>query len=302
MQEFSRRQPAGVVIKASYLLRSGLYAVAFLTPCVIYSDCSIVPKTPVMLHCPDTPIIHSGEATFYDYVVGSGSCSFDSTDTASDDSMVGAMNQYDYLNSQICGACLSVTGPRATILIRIVDLCPGCVKGGIDLSPNAFLLIADTSQGRVPITWHVVAYNAVGAIVYHFKAESSQWWTAVQIRNHRYPIYSLEYQTPENNFKQVSRVDYNYFVEQSGMGRVRIPFASPMFMDTFLLIVQSRFSRTAAYRGTASFLLAASKDSCISAKKSPFLIKKWHEKQPCSARSVGRVLTATPKRRKFPVR
>ena len=172
----------------------------------------------MVLHCPDTPMIHSGEATFYDSVVGSGSCSFDSTDTMIDESMVGAMNQYDYLNSQICGACLSVTGPSGTILIRIVDMCPGCGKGGIDLSPKAFLLIADTSLGRVPITWQVVAYNVVGPVVYHFKDGSSQWWTAVQIRNHRYPIYSLEYLNSENSFKQVNRVDYNYFVEPSGMG------------------------------------------------------------------------------------
>ena len=218
MSWLSGRQFAEVVIKVSSLLHSGFYVFALLILCIDCSDCSIAPKTPVILRCPETPVIHTGEATFYNYIIGSGSCMFDSTDTAIDDSMVGAMNQYDYLNSQICGACLSVTGPKGTILIRVVDMCPGCGIGGIDLSPKAFSQIADTADGRVPITWQVVAYNTAGPIVYHFKDGSSQWWTAVQIRNHRYPIYSLEYLTSQNEFKQVNRVDYNYFVEPLGMG------------------------------------------------------------------------------------
>ncbi len=57
-----------------------------------------------------------------------------------------------------------------------------------------------------------------GNIIYHFKDGSNQWWTAVQIRNHRYPIATLEYLTPQGTYKSVQRLDYNYFVETSGMG------------------------------------------------------------------------------------
>ena len=55
-------------------------------------------------------------------------------------------------------------------------------------------------------------------ILCHFKEGSNQWWTAVQIRNHRYPIGTLEYMKPDGTYKGVNRVDYNYFVEPSGMG------------------------------------------------------------------------------------
>ena len=172
------------------------------------------PETSI-LECPATPVVHSGDATFYTYASGAGACSFDSTPN---DLMVGAMNPIDYAGSQLCGAYVSVTGPKGTIQIRIVDLCPGCSAGSIDLSPSAFAKIADTSLGRVPITWQVIPYPSNNPIVYHFKDGSSQWWTAVQIRNHLYPIYSLEYRTAQKTFKSVSRVDYNYFVESGGMG------------------------------------------------------------------------------------
>lgn len=167
------------------------------------------------MQCPAAPVVHSGDATFYTYASGAGACSFDST---LNDLMVGAMNAIDYAGSQMCGAYVSVTGPLGTIQIRIVDLCPGCSAGGIDLSPSAFAKIADTSLGRVPIKWQVIPSMAITPIVYHFKDGSSQWWTAVQIRNHRYPIYSFEYLTAQKTFESVDRATYNYFVESGGMG------------------------------------------------------------------------------------
>jgi expansin (peptidoglycan-binding protein) len=179
------------------------------------SDKSVTVKEPAPLQCPTAPIIHSGEATFYTFASGAGACMFDSTPN---DLMIGAMNSIDYAGSAECGACVRVTGQRGTILIRIVDLCPECPQGHIDLSPLAFSYLADTSVGRIPITWEVVDCSAPGPIVYHFKDGSNQWWTAVQIRNHRYPIHSLEYLTSERTFKSVQRTGYNYFVEPSGMG------------------------------------------------------------------------------------
>jgi expansin (peptidoglycan-binding protein) len=175
---------------------------------------SLVMQSPVF-RCPDTAVVHTGQATFYTFASGAGACMFDSTPG---DLMVGAMNMTDYQGSVACGECVSLTGPKGTIMIRVVDLCPECPKGNIDLSPLAFSKIADTALGKVPITWQLVDCGVTGPILYHFKDGSSQWWTAVQIRNHRYPIGSLEYMTSAGTYKYVNRVDYNYFVEPSGMG------------------------------------------------------------------------------------
>lgn len=158
---------------------------------------------------------HTGEATYYNEADGGGNCSFDPTPQ---DLMVGAMNHTDYANSAICGAYVELAGPNGTIIIRIVDQCPECPAGNIDLSPSAFSKIAELSKGRVPITWRIVSPDISGPIRYQFKEGSSQWWTAVQIRNHRNPIATFEYLDKSGQFKVVPREDYNYFVESSGMG------------------------------------------------------------------------------------
>jgi expansin (peptidoglycan-binding protein) len=170
--------------------------------------------TPTVLNCADTPAVHHGEATYYTFANGAGACCFDSTP---DDLMVGAMNQPDYAGSYVCGSCVEVTGPKGTVTLRIVDLCPECPAGNIDLSPSAFAKIADIALGRVPISWHLIPCGVTGPLVYHFKDGSNQWWTALQIRNHRYPVSEVAY-LDKGQFVSVPRTSYNYFVAENGMG------------------------------------------------------------------------------------
>jgi expansin (peptidoglycan-binding protein) len=132
--------------------------------------------------------------------------------------MVAAMNAVDYAASAACGACVAVDGPDGSVTVRIVDQCPGCPEGDVDMSPQAFELIAPLEAGRVPITWRYVACGLSGPIVYHFKEGSNPFWTAVQIRNHRYPIATVEYRNANGGYTQMAREDYNYFLEAAGMG------------------------------------------------------------------------------------
>ena len=158
---------------------------------------------------------HQGDATYYDFADGSGNCGFPATPN---DLMVGAMNHTDYADSAVCGACVQLTGPNATITVRVVDQCPECPQGDIDLSPSAFSQIADLSAGRVSIAWQYVPCDVQGPVIYHFKDGSNPWWTAVQIRNHRNAIAMFEVKQGDGSWKPVSRVDYNYFVDDQGMG------------------------------------------------------------------------------------
>ncbi|ORY99934.1 RlpA-like double-psi beta-barrel-protein domain-containing protein-containing protein [Syncephalastrum racemosum] len=95
----------------------------------------------------------SGDGTFY--TVGLGSCGTDD----SDHDMVAALNAPQMgssgnpNNNPNCGKKAKVKGPKGTVTVKIVDTCPPCKKGGLDLSPAAFGKIADYAQGRVPITW-----------------------------------------------------------------------------------------------------------------------------------------------------
>ncbi len=169
----------------------------------------------VMVAPPAANPVYRGEATYY-YATGGGACSFD---PSPDDLMVAAMNAAQYDNAAFCGAYVRVTGPKGAVTVRVVDLCPGCHAGDLDLSEEAFGEIAELAQGRVPITWQVVSPALSGPVAYHFMAGSNQWWTAVQIRNHRNPVAGLEYPRTDGEWVSVPRTSWNYFVQSSpGMG------------------------------------------------------------------------------------
>jgi expansin len=158
------------------------------------------------------PVV-SGKITYYD-ATGDGACMFG---PSPNDLMVGAMNQPQYLSSEACGACAQITGPLGTITVRIVDLCPECQSGHIDLSQQAFAKLADPKLGVVNVTWRYVPCPVTGPIAYRFKEGSSQWWTAIQVRNTRYAVKTLEAKQG-GSFVAVPRLSYNYFVAGSGLG------------------------------------------------------------------------------------
>jgi expansin (peptidoglycan-binding protein) len=158
---------------------------------------------------PDANPIHQGIATYYN-ATGEGACLFDASPG---DLMVTAMNAEEYDNAAYCGAYLHVIGPKGAVTVRVVDLCPECQMGHLDLSREAFAQIADLPLGRVNITWQLVSPEISGPIAYHFKDGSNQWWTAVQIRNHRNPIAKFEYLNDSGQWIEVGRTSYNYFVQ-----------------------------------------------------------------------------------------
>jgi expansin len=156
---------------------------------------------------------HEGEGTYYG-ANGSGACSFD----PSSDLDVAALNAPDWNGSAYCGGCVDVTGPKGKLRVKIVDLCPECAEGDLDLSESAFAKIAEPAAGRVPISWTFVSCDISGSLSYRYKEGSSQWWTALQVRNSRYPIAKLEWSADGETFVEMVREDYNYFVDEAGLG------------------------------------------------------------------------------------
>src|SRR6266545_5000165 len=156
----------------------------------------------------------AGEATYYD-ADGTGNCSFDPSPA---DPMVAAMNQVDYEGSGACGACAAIDGPQGSVTVRIVDRCPECPRGDIDLGPDAFARIARLSAGRVAITWRYVPCDVDGPVRYRFKEGSNPFWTAIQVRNHRHAVASLEARPAGGDWRPLARETYNYFVQADGLG------------------------------------------------------------------------------------
>ncbi|RCH84144.1 hypothetical protein CU098_008100 [Rhizopus stolonifer] len=96
-----------------------------------------------------------GDGTWYD--IGLGSCGW----TNSDSEFVAALNAPQMQNGENpnknsnCGRMIRVinTANNKAVNVKIVDTCPPCASGSVDLSPSAFSQIADLSTGRIKIKW-----------------------------------------------------------------------------------------------------------------------------------------------------
>lgn len=162
--------------------------------------------------------IHSGEATFYGGGY-EGGCAM--LDPVSKDYWIVAMNLPDYNCAELAGAYLEVTGELGTINVLVTDLLPEGKKGDLDLYTDAFPLIAPAEKGRVPVTWKIVPLDSAAdaPLNYRYKVGSTEFWCAVQVRNHRYPIERLEYLNSDGEFVELPRRNFNYFEAQSGLGK-----------------------------------------------------------------------------------
>ncbi|HEX3760316.1 MAG TPA: expansin EXLX1 family cellulose-binding protein [Kofleriaceae bacterium] len=166
----------------------------------------------------DAPAAVAGTATYYD-LSGRGSCSFGGSEpSAPPDRMIAALSGADYAHAAWCGACLAVAGPRGEVVVRVVDLCPGCRRGDLDLGREAFAQIAPLSAGRTKVTWREVPCPVTGPVIYQVKPGSNPQWTAIQLRNHRHRIARLEARDVRGEYHAIARTDDNYFVAPGGLG------------------------------------------------------------------------------------
>jgi len=160
---------------------------------------------------------HTGRGTYYGYT-GGGNCSFPPPKKGV---LTAAMNQADYDTATACGAYVEVTNLAngETVVVRIDDRCPECAPGDVDLSTEAFAKIAPLETGVLAISWRYVSGPSTPARVV-FQDGSSQWWTSIQVRNHRNPVATLAYRPSgtKTAFMPLERQMYNYFVAPAGMG------------------------------------------------------------------------------------
>lgn len=158
--------------------------------------------------------VHTGEGTFYSYS-GGGAASLGGFE---EQYYTAAMNNEDYMNG-LAGAYIEITdkdGDKINVLIN--DRLPEGKKGDIDLSKEAFLKIEPEATGRMNITWKIIPLPTKDPVQYVFKTGSSQYWAAVQVRNHKYPIAKFEYLDTNGNYVELPREEYNYFTAASGLG------------------------------------------------------------------------------------
>ncbi|MFF0101881.1 expansin EXLX1 family cellulose-binding protein [Micromonospora sp. NPDC005257] len=170
---------------------------------------------PVAAAPPAGGATHSGKATFYDSEGAGGNCS---RPGAPADRLYVALGPSEYASGASCGGFLDVAGPRGTVRVLVMDQCPECAPGHLDLSAEAFARIADPVQGVVKITYRAVVNPSLpGPLTFRMKEGSSQWWFAVLVGDHGNPLRSVEVRQ-NGSWRTAQRQDYNYWLIESGAG------------------------------------------------------------------------------------
>nr|RBR02054.1 hypothetical protein FVER53263_11600 [Fusarium verticillioides] len=163
----------------------------------------------------------SGSSTFYGGNLAGGNCMF-STYTLPSGILGTAFSGQKWDNAANCGACIEVTGPSGTIKAMIVDKCPECDPGHLDLFPDAFKAVGGT-DGIVKTSYKFVECGITTPLVLHNKEGTSANWFSIQVVNANEPVKSVQVSTDGGStWKRTERKDYNFFENPAGFGKTSV--------------------------------------------------------------------------------
>lgn len=101
----------------------------------------------------------NGRATYYSAQGGITACG----ERHSDSDFIAALNKAQFdpntpngnpNRNWLCNKQIQVKGPHGTATVLIVDRCPSCPYGALDLSPAAFKqIVGSLGKGVGQITW-----------------------------------------------------------------------------------------------------------------------------------------------------
>jgi hypothetical protein len=152
-------------------------------------------------------------ATYY-ATRGMGNCSYPSPPA---DGLYVALSTPEYAKAARCGGYLEVSGPDGSVRVKVVDRCPGCAAGHIDLSETAFARLAPLSAGRIDVTYtHLADPPLPGPISIEVKPGSSRYWLGLLADNTGNPLASVQLRT-SSGWLSLRRGSDNYWTA-SGAG------------------------------------------------------------------------------------
>jgi expansin len=158
----------------------------------------------------------TGTATHYVLPPAGGNCSYPAPPAGG---LFVALSPAEYDAAAACGSYLAVTGPGGSVRAEVIDQCPPCQAGHIDLSETAFAKLAPLAAGLIHVTYRVIADPALpGPVSLRVKEGSSAYWLALLPINTGNPVASVEVRSASRGWQELVRADYNYWIAASGMG------------------------------------------------------------------------------------
>lgn len=153
-------------------------------------------------------------ATHY-VLTGSPNCGY----TPPADGLYVALPAPEYASAAGCGGYLEVNGPDGSVRVKVIDQCPECAAGHIDLSEAAFARLAPLSAGQINVSYMPLADPALpGPVSVEVKQGSSQYWLALLADNTGNPLTAVQVQT-SSGWLSLARASYNYWIGASGAGQ-----------------------------------------------------------------------------------
>ncbi|KPM40275.1 hypothetical protein AK830_g6281 [Neonectria ditissima] len=194
----------------------------------------------------------TGSSTFYGGNLSGGNCMF--TDYTIPSGIYGtAFSGEIWDNAAHCGACLEITGPTGTITAMIVDQCPECDAGHLDLFPDAFTAVGGT-DGIVDTSYKFVTCGITSPLYLHNKSGTSAYWFSIQVVNANEPVASLEVSTDGGStWVDTERKDYNFFENSSGFGQTSVDVRITSTTGKTITVKDVGVTPDAQYKAASNF-------------------------------------------------
>ncbi|KAK7432305.1 hypothetical protein QQZ08_001252 [Neonectria magnoliae] len=194
----------------------------------------------------------TGSSTFYGGNLSGGNCMF--TDYTIPSGLYGtAFSGQIWDNAAHCGACIEITGPTGTITAMIVDQCPECDAGHLDLFPDAFTAVGGT-DGIVDTSYKFVTCGITSPLYLHNKSGTSAYWFSIQVVNANEPVASLEVSTDGgSSWVDTERKDYNFFENASGFGQTSVDVRITSTTGKTITVKDVGVTPDAQYKAASNF-------------------------------------------------
>jgi len=100
----------------------------------------------------DATASYSGDMTFYNPEGVTGKCGHNNLQT----DHVVALSASQLNGVANCDKTIRIHRNDLSTTAKVVDLCPGCGSGSVDVTPAVFNVLADPAEGRVHVTWEFI--------------------------------------------------------------------------------------------------------------------------------------------------
>ncbi|ETI32011.1 hypothetical protein L914_20243 [Phytophthora nicotianae] len=237
----------------------------------------------------------TGDATSYTLgQVSAGNCNF-MYDPGVDDNYA-ALNSEQWDSTLNCGRCAEVScdddrcsDTTSTQIVYIVDRCPECKQGDLDLSPAVFEAITGSDPDRYSIKWRFVDCPVSGNIEYCTKSGSSSSWLAIQPANFANGVASMKIANQD-----VTMVDSCYYYLLNGGSNVDMSAVSVELTSFSGETITETLSLTAdeCTEGTSNFGASTTQQS--STQQSSTSQTSPSTTAPAATTATPTATTATP--------